>query len=1025
MRTLSLKPIRVARVRKPRACLLLELLECRLAPAVVNVNATAGVHAIDPNVYGTAFASTAQLLDLRLPLNRNGGNAADTYSYQQDSTNRGSDWYFESIKWGNGNGQGMDAWINETLAGGARPSITLNLFDWAAKNANSSTLGSFPVNVYGPQQSVDPWNTNLGNGVRTNGTNITGNDPNIAYVPNSTTVEQVWIQHLISTFGNSQNGGVEYYTLGNEPGLWNHTHRDIHPNGVTHTELRDRVIAYASMVKALDPNAKILGFEEWGWTNYFISGADSAAQNWGATYNGLNFQTWLLDQLRQYDQAGGPRLLDYFTLHFYPQGGQFSDDLSQSMQLLRNRSTRSLWDPNYVDESWIASTGINGGKVNLINMMESWVNTYYPGTKTGITEYNWGAEGHMNGATTQADIWGIFGREGLDLANRWTTPETNSPAYLAMKMYRNYDGTGGEFGDTSVSASVANPDEVSAYASIRDDGALTVMVVNKNLYSSGNPGATTSITLNLSNFAAGGAAQRWQLAATNPSNQTVASISQLSNVTISGNTLTINVPQQSVTLFVIPPASSAPAAPTGLTATPGNARVTLSWNASAGATSYKVYRGTSSGGETLLQSNVTGTSFLDTSVTNGTTYYYKVSAVNAAGESALSAEASATPQAPPAAPGNLAATAVSTSQINLTWADNSTNETGFVLERATNSAFTAGLTTVNLGANTASYSATGLAAGTTYWFRVRAVNIGGASANSNVASATTQSPPSTGTGLTATYFNNIDFTGAIVSRTDAAVNFDWGTGAPVAGIGANTFSVEWVGQVRAIETGNYRFRTHSDEGVRVWVNGQLVINNWTAHTLTTNTSAPVALVAGQKYDIRVRYYDNLGAAVAKLLWLRPGQSSYTLVPQAQLFPTGNGLRATYFDNADFTGTSVLRLAPTVNFDWTTGSPVAGIGADTFSARFTGQVLAVESGTYTFRTNSDDGVRLWVNGQLVIDNWTNHAPTYNTGTITLQAGVKYDIRLEYYEAAGGALLQLEWMRPGQGAFAVIPQANLFS
>ena len=185
MRTLSRKPTRAARVRKPRACLLLEILECRLAPAVVNVNATAGVHAIDPNVYGTAYASTPQLLDLRLPLNRNGGNASDTNSYQQDSTNRGSDWFFESIKWGNGNGQGMDAWINETLAGGASPSITLNLFDWAAKNAVSSTLGSFPVNVYGPQQSVDPWNTNLGNGVRTNGTTITGNDPNIAYVPNS------------------------------------------------------------------------------------------------------------------------------------------------------------------------------------------------------------------------------------------------------------------------------------------------------------------------------------------------------------------------------------------------------------------------------------------------------------------------------------------------------------------------------------------------------------------------------------------------------------------------------------------------------------------------------------------------------------------------------------------------------------------------------------------------------------------------------------------------------------------------
>src|SRR5262249_8217367 len=148
------------------------------------------------------------------------------------------------------------------------------------------------------------------------------------------------------------------------------------------------------------------------------------------------------------------------------------------------------------------STGINGGRVNLINLMKGWVNAYYPGTKIGITEYNWGAEGNMNGATTQADIWGIFGREGLDLANRWTTPATGSPAYLAMKMYRNYDGNGGAFGETSVAATVANPDQVSAFASLRAaDGSLVVMVVNKNLYDASNPGAATPITVNFSNFA--------------------------------------------------------------------------------------------------------------------------------------------------------------------------------------------------------------------------------------------------------------------------------------------------------------------------------------------------------------------------------------------------------------------------------------------------------------------------------------------------------------------------------------------
>jgi hypothetical protein len=730
---------------KPRGRrLALEALEERtLLSVTIGVDAAANVHAISPLIYGAAFASTAQLSDLNLTINRNGGNASDTYSFQQDATNHGSDWFFESIPSGSGNGQGMDSWISATKAGGAQPSVTLNLFDWAAKvGANRSNLGSFSVAKYGPQQSTDPWNSNWGNGVLTNGSNVTGNDPNDAYVPNSPTAEQAWIQHLISTFGDSQNGGVQYYTLGNEPGLWNSTHRDIHPNGDTLPELRDRIISYASMVKSLDPNAQILGPEEWGWTNYFISGADAAAHNWGATYNGLNAEAWLLDQLRQHDAATGQRLLDYFTLHFYPQGGQFSNDVSTNMELLRNRSTRSLWDPNYVDESWIASTGINGGKVDLINQMKNWVNTYYPGTKIGITEYNWGAEGDMNGATTQADIWGIFGREGLDLANRWTTPATGTPTYLAMKLFRNYDGNGSAFGDTSVSASVANPDQVDAFSSIRSsDGALTIMAINKNLYDPNNPNATTTITIDLSNFASNGVAQEWQLAALNPSDQTKAAITHLSDIPFSGNTLTITVPQESVSLFVLEPMQNpSPAAPTGLKATASSGQVALTWTASTGATSYKVYRSTSQGGEgaTAYQTGLTATAFTDTGVSNGTTYYYQISAVNTVGESARTVEVSATPQVPPpAAPTGLTA-AAGNAQVTLTWTA-STNATSYDVFRST-TAGAEGTTPFRTGLTATTFTDTGLTNGTTYFYQVRADNAGGASGLSAEASATPKAP---------------------------------------------------------------------------------------------------------------------------------------------------------------------------------------------------------------------------------------------------------------------------------------------
>src|SRR4051794_32047373 len=186
------------------------------------------------------------------------------------------------------------------------------------------------------------------------------------------------------------------------------------------------------------------------------------------------------------------------------------------MQQRRNRSTRSLWDPDYVDETWVNDT------VQLIPRLKGWVAAHYPGLPVGITEYNWGAEAHINGATTQADILGIFGREGLDMATRWTTPDPSTPTYKAMKLYRNYDGNKSTFGETSISATAPSPDTLSAFAATRADGALTVMVISKTLAGS------TPVTVNLANFAATGTAQAWQLTAAN-------AITRISDVGLSGS----------------------------------------------------------------------------------------------------------------------------------------------------------------------------------------------------------------------------------------------------------------------------------------------------------------------------------------------------------------------------------------------------------------------------------------------------------------------------------------------------------
>jgi hypothetical protein len=385
----------------------------------------------------------------------------------------------------------------------------------------------------------------------------------------------------------------------------------------------------------------------------------------------------------------------------------------------------------------------------------------------------------------------------------------------------------------------------------------------------------------------------------------------------------------------------------------------------------------------------------------------------------------------------------------------------------------------------------------------------------------------TGIGLVGDYFNDPNngshFVTLVRGRLDPTVNFDWASTSPGAGVSVDNFSVRWTGQVQAPVSGNYNFTTAADDGVRLWVNGQLLIDNWIDQAVTTKTSAAVALVAGTRYDVKMEYYEHGGLATARLLWAYPGQGQVA-IPQSQLYapanrapvanagadqtialPAAASLTGTATDDglpsppaqlsiawsrvsgpgtvtfsspgtlnstASFSiaGTYVLRLAvsdtlltstddvtivvapasvngltgryfndpgngthfgtliltrgdPTVNFSWA-GSPAAGVGADNFSARWTGRVEAPVTGSYRFSTVSDDGIRLWVNGQLAINNWTDHAATTNTSAaIALTAGVRYTITLEFYERAGSAVAKLQWSYPGQ-ATQVIPQSRLF-
>ncbi|HUA37091.1 MAG TPA: glycoside hydrolase family 44 protein [Candidatus Sulfopaludibacter sp.] len=539
------------------------------APVAIGADALANRHPISPLIYGVAFATSNQLSDLNSTMNRSGGNNETRDNWQINAHNLDADWYFESYPDSSSTvpGNTIDAFVANSKNGGAQPLITISMIGWMPQlGSGRGILYSYATNKYGPQTSTDPYLSAAGNGVGTNTSSQVGwlittngpispvngqfvtsglntgfgttNNPNDANFPTNAVFEQGLVQHLMNQWGPSTNGGVGYYIMDNEESIWFSTHRDVHPVGPTMQEIFNDFITYASMTKSNDPDALVCGFEEWGWNGYLYSGYDQ--QNPGytdrAANGGWDYMPWLLNQVHQHDLGTGQRLLDYFTLHCYPQEGDVSSssDISTATDLLRNQSTRVFWDSNYVDPSWINSV------IMLIPRMKSWVATNYPGTKIGVTEYNWGAETNINGATAQADILGIFGWQGLDLATRWTVPASGSPTYNAMKLYRNYDGKRSTFGDTSIQTTVPNPDDLSAFGAVRtSDGALTLMVINKDLNNA------SPIVASITNFPASGTAQRWQLTSANV-------INQLANLTLTNDVLSDLLPAQSITLFVLP-----------------------------------------------------------------------------------------------------------------------------------------------------------------------------------------------------------------------------------------------------------------------------------------------------------------------------------------------------------------------------------------------------------------------------------------------------------------------------------------
>jgi uncharacterized repeat protein (TIGR03806 family) len=374
--------------------------------------------------------------------------------------------------------------------------------------------------------------------------------------------------------------------------------------------------------------------------------------------------------------------------------------------------------------------------------------------------------------------------------------------------------------------------------------------------------------------------------------------------------------------------------------------------------------------------------------------------------------------------------------------------------------------------------------------------------------------PAEGSGLLGTYYDDKDFTDQKFTRVDNEIDFYWGGGSPDPAMDDNSWSVSWTGQILPLFNETYTFSTIASDGVRLYVDGQLVIDKW-FNQAPAEWSGSIALTAGVKTDITLEYYKQSGTSLVELYWesetqekgiipsrylfpntaqtfnqaicldpienqllgagpfninteassglevnlsvesgpatinghvltltgglgkvtiraSQPGNATYRPAPEIQTSffvygqngGQGNGLLGTYFDNNDLTSPVLQRVDDKIDFDWGSGSPAGAVDLNTYSVRWEGEIEAPFSENFTFLTNSDDGVRLWIDNTLIIDQWGTQSLSTHSGTASMTAGQRVPIKLEYLEENAYSLVNLSWSSPSI-SLETVPRRFLYT
>jgi hypothetical protein len=480
--------------------------------AVVQMSAQ-GDHPISPYLYGFNYMASESLKKAGGTVNRWGGNATTNYNWKDDADNKGADWYFLNaggVTAGETEaGKRYYQFIQDAFRAGSQAIITIPTIGWVAKPAppGGKELSSFPLSLYPDQEANDGQGS--GNGVLADKKGmIWGNDPNRNYIPSTPAFQKEWVETIVKNFHSASQGGVRFYQMDNEPGLWNWNHRDVCPKGIGYEDLVVLNAKYAAAVKSVDPDAQVIGMTAWGvkelagstWDDMPGGAAhykgDGTGDRWTdrkahANMPQVAYYLWAMNKL---SQRVGKRLIDYLDDHGFPevwgknaqgQNVNVLGDFAYDPVLTPKQfdALRIFYDPTFEDpESWCAQPSLKAYLFDpfrpLIPNLKKMIAQYYPGTKLSMTEYYPASSHYYHGGLLEIVTLGIYMREGLDMACDWGSAWEGNYVYLGHQLFSNYDGNGSKVGGDYVNCTSSSPDLYSFGAKDRDKSY--VILVNRN-----------------------------------------------------------------------------------------------------------------------------------------------------------------------------------------------------------------------------------------------------------------------------------------------------------------------------------------------------------------------------------------------------------------------------------------------------------------------------------------------------------------------------------------------------------------